>query len=105
MGLYGLEAVNRHVIPWTEGGQKSSRQFVFLEAVDFHRFRTLSEPFRKNAHACRRVEEPLRGNSILLQGLTNGLYHLVRCIEGGQYGAFQALDILLVFLFIRRILP
>lgn len=66
VGLYRLKAVNRHVIPWAEGGQKSSSQFVFLEAVDFHRFRTLSEPFRKNAHACRRVEKPLWGDSIFL---------------------------------------
>ena len=102
--LYGLEAVNRHVILWAEGGQKSSRQFVFLKVMNFHRFCTLSEPFRENAHTCRRVEKPLWGDSIFLQGLTDGLYHLVRCIESGQYGAFQALDILFVFLLICGIL-
>ena len=66
VGLYGLEAVNRYVILKAEVGQKFSRQLVFLEAMDFHRFRTLSEPLCENAHTCRRVEEPLRGDSIFL---------------------------------------
>lgn len=104
VGLYRLEAVNRHVILWAEGGQKSSSQLVFLEAMDFDRFCTLSEPLCENAHACRRVEELLWGDSIFLQGLANGLYHLVWCIESRQYGAFQALDILFVFLLICGIL-
>ena len=83
VGLYGLEAVNRHVVPRAEGGQKSSRQLIFLIAMDFHRFRTLSELFRENAHTCRWVEESLWGDSIFLQGPADGLYHLIRCIEGG----------------------
>ena len=99
-----LETLRPHFFVGVEAGENFTRQQVFLEGHDIGIGILSDERLDKRAVSCGWFQQATRAHVVIVQHVGQRLRYRRRGIECRQHGAFQAVDITLVFIFVRAVL-
>ena len=92
-----LETLHTHFLVGVQASKNPARQEVFLKG---HHVRTgvlAGKGFEERPVSCGGFEHPQRAHMVVVQRVGQSLCYRRRGVERRQHGAFQAVDITLVF--------
>ena len=102
--LDALETLRPHFFVGVETGEDFTRQQVFLEGHDVCLGVLSEERLDERTVSCRGLQQAVRTHVVVVQHVGQCLRYCRRGIERRQHGAFQTVDITLVFIFVRAVL-
>ena len=99
-----FEPFRPHLVLRIEVREQFAREQVFVKCHNL-RFRSVrTESGDKHSLTCRRVEQAVRGNAVVMQGIGKCRHHFGRSIERREYRTFQTVEITFVLPLVFRVI-
>ena len=99
-----LEPLHAHFLIGVEAGENPARQEVFFKSHHVRASVPAGKGFEERPVSRGGFEHPQRAHMIVVQRVGQSLRNLRRGVERRQHGAFQAVDVTLVFVFACAVL-
>ena len=102
--FYLLESLYTHFPVGVKMAEHPARQQILLESHHIGLGCMAQHGVHESAHACRRLQQPCRHDTVPRKHACEGVGDFLRGIEGREHGAFQRIDITLVLRLVTVVL-
>jgi len=99
-----LETLHAHFLVGVEAGENPARQEVFFKSHHIRASVPAGKGFEERPVSSGGFEHPQRAHMVVVQRVGQSLRNRRRGVERRQHGAFQAVDVTLVFVFACAVL-